>query len=161
MGKSTNGNTDVTPRGTASATHHTSIHAAALSTATLSSGMPKDDVATHVTAANAGPNTCLIAEAFMDARIARPPRVPSKHGTGFVPRGCIHGTGFWGNPACVMPLTAWLEDEVLLALAQENAVAETAFLVQKKPDATTFAGSPRTWKWTCVAMPPSPQPTWS
>ena len=40
---------------------------------------------------------------------------------------------FGGNPACVMPLTAWLEDEVLLTLAQENAVAETAFLVKKKP----------------------------
>jgi len=40
---------------------------------------------------------------------------------------------FGGNPACVMPLTAWLEDDTLLALAQENAVAETAFLVQKKP----------------------------
>ena len=40
---------------------------------------------------------------------------------------------FEGNPACVMPLTAWLEDELLLALAQENAVAETAFLVRKEP----------------------------
>ena len=31
-----------------------------------------------------------------------------------------------------MPLTAWLDDGVLLDLARENAVAETAFLVQKK-----------------------------
>lgn len=36
---------------------------------------------------------------------------------------------FGGNPACVMPLDDWLPDEVLLSLAQENAVAETAFLV--------------------------------
>jgi len=35
---------------------------------------------------------------------------------------------FSGNPACVMPLEEMLPDEVLLQLAQENAVAETAFL---------------------------------
>lgn len=40
---------------------------------------------------------------------------------------------FSGNPACVMPLTTWLEDEVMLDLARENAVAETAFLVQQAP----------------------------
>ena len=40
---------------------------------------------------------------------------------------------FSGNPACVMPLTAWLDDGVLLDLARENAVAETAFLVKKSP----------------------------
>ena len=40
---------------------------------------------------------------------------------------------FGGNPACVMPMQAWLEDDLLLALARENAVAETAFLVKKKP----------------------------
>ena len=38
---------------------------------------------------------------------------------------------FAGNPACVMPLTSWLDDEVMLDLARENAVAETAFLVQQ------------------------------
>jgi PhzF family phenazine biosynthesis protein len=38
---------------------------------------------------------------------------------------------FGGNPACVMPLDEWLPDDVLLSLAQENAVAETAFLVAK------------------------------
>lgn len=37
---------------------------------------------------------------------------------------------FQGNPACVMPLNQWLDDEVLLNLARENAVAETAFLVK-------------------------------
>ena len=36
---------------------------------------------------------------------------------------------FKGNPACVMLLDDWLEEDVLLAIAQENAVAETAFLV--------------------------------
>lgn len=38
---------------------------------------------------------------------------------------------FGGNPACVVPLKNWLQDEVLLKIAQENAVAETAFFVRK------------------------------
>lgn len=36
---------------------------------------------------------------------------------------------FKGNPACVVPLKSWLPDAVLLKIAQENAVAETAFFV--------------------------------
>ena len=38
---------------------------------------------------------------------------------------------FKGNPACVVQLDEWLEDEVLLKIAQENAVAETAFFIFK------------------------------
>lgn len=38
---------------------------------------------------------------------------------------------FGGNPACVVPLENWLPDELLLNITQENAVAETAFFVQK------------------------------
>ena len=38
---------------------------------------------------------------------------------------------FGGNPACVVPLENWLQDEVLLKIAQENAVAETAFFVRR------------------------------
>lgn len=38
---------------------------------------------------------------------------------------------FGGNPACVVPLENWLKDEDLLKIAQENAVAETAFFVRK------------------------------
>ena len=38
---------------------------------------------------------------------------------------------FGGNPACVVPLENWLQDEALLKIAQENAVAETAFFVRK------------------------------
>ena len=38
---------------------------------------------------------------------------------------------FGGNPACVVPLKKWLKDEILLKIAQENAVAETAFFVRK------------------------------
>lgn len=36
---------------------------------------------------------------------------------------------FGGNPACVVPLDKWLADDVLLKIARENAVAETAFFV--------------------------------
>jgi len=39
------------------------------------------------------------------------------------------GAIFGGNPACVMPLTEWLPDELLLKIAKENAVAETAFFI--------------------------------
>lgn len=37
---------------------------------------------------------------------------------------------FGGNPACVVPLQQWLPDETLLKIAQENAVAETAFFIE-------------------------------
>jgi PhzF family phenazine biosynthesis protein len=36
---------------------------------------------------------------------------------------------FTGNPAAVMPLDAWLPDDVLQAIAQENNLSETAFTV--------------------------------
>jgi PhzF family phenazine biosynthesis protein len=38
---------------------------------------------------------------------------------------------FGGNPACVVPLKEWLPDAMLLQIAKENAVAETAFFVPK------------------------------
>tara|TARA_B100000767_G_scaffold10061_1_gene9807 strand:+ start:37 stop:822 length:786 start_codon:yes stop_codon:yes gene_type:complete len=38
-------------------------------------------------------------------------------------------TIFGGNPACVVPLSEWLLDDVLLSIARENAVAETAFFI--------------------------------
>lgn len=38
---------------------------------------------------------------------------------------------FGGNPACVVPLKEWLPNNVLLQIAKENAVAETAFFVPK------------------------------
>lgn len=40
---------------------------------------------------------------------------------------------FEGNQACVMPMDAFLPDDVLQAIAAENNVAETAFLVPKGP----------------------------
>jgi len=36
---------------------------------------------------------------------------------------------FGGNPAAVLPLSAWLSDEVMQAIAAENNLAETAFYV--------------------------------
>jgi len=38
---------------------------------------------------------------------------------------------FGGNPACVVPLSEWLPDDTLLKITKENAVAETAFFVNK------------------------------
>ena len=41
---------------------------------------------------------------------------------------------FGGNPAAVMPLPAFFEDNVLRAIAMENNLAETAFLVRDGAD---------------------------
>ncbi|HPW64280.1 MAG TPA: PhzF family phenazine biosynthesis protein [Cyclobacteriaceae bacterium] len=38
---------------------------------------------------------------------------------------------FGGNSACVVPLDKWLPDDILIKIAKENAVAETAFFVDK------------------------------
>jgi PhzF family phenazine biosynthesis protein len=42
---------------------------------------------------------------------------------------------FAGNPAAVMPLDHWLEDATLQAIAAENNLAETAFLIPAEGDA--------------------------
>lgn len=39
-------------------------------------------------------------------------------------------TLFLGNPACVVPLEEWLADDLMLNIAKENSVAETAFFVR-------------------------------
>jgi PhzF family phenazine biosynthesis protein len=41
---------------------------------------------------------------------------------------------FTGNPAAVMPLERWLDDDVMQAIAAENNLAETAFLVPSDRD---------------------------
>ncbi|MDD2196177.1 MAG: PhzF family phenazine biosynthesis protein [Bacteroidales bacterium] len=38
---------------------------------------------------------------------------------------------FGGNPACVVPLHHWLPDDTLMKITKENAVAETAFFIDK------------------------------
>ncbi|MEX0759185.1 MAG: PhzF family phenazine biosynthesis protein [Tistlia sp.] len=40
---------------------------------------------------------------------------------------------FTGNPAAVVPLSGWLPDPTLQAIALENNLAETAFLVRREP----------------------------
>lgn len=45
---------------------------------------------------------------------------------------------FGGNPAAVMPLSTWLDDDVLLAIAAENNISETAFLVASEQDGVEF-----------------------
>lgn len=49
---------------------------------------------------------------------------------------------FTGNQAAVMPLSKWLDDAVLQAIAEENNFAETAFYV---PDATGEADYELRW----------------
>lgn len=49
---------------------------------------------------------------------------------------------FTGNPAAVIPLDAWLDDAVLQAIAEENNLAETAFIV---PDASGAADYELRW----------------
>jgi len=49
---------------------------------------------------------------------------------------------FTGNPAGVMPLDAWLADDALQAIAQENNLPETAFFV---PDASGAADYELRW----------------
>ena len=49
---------------------------------------------------------------------------------------------FTGNQAAVMPLEAWLADEVLQAIAEENNVAETAFIL---PDTSGAADYELRW----------------
>lgn len=39
---------------------------------------------------------------------------------------------FKGNPACVVPLNDWLDDETLIKIAKENNVSETAFFIKNK-----------------------------
>ena len=61
---------------------------------------------------------------------------------------------FTGNQAAVMPLTQWLDDAVLQAIAEENNFAETAFYV---PDATGAADYElrwftQPWKFVCAVM---------
>ncbi|WP_284123817.1 PhzF family phenazine biosynthesis protein [Parerythrobacter aestuarii] len=49
---------------------------------------------------------------------------------------------FAGNQAAVMPLDAWLEDDVLQAIGEENNFAETAFII---PDASGEADYELRW----------------
>ncbi len=41
------------------------------------------------------------------------------------------GEGMRGNPAAIVPLREWLEDEVMQEIAEENNLSETAFFVKE------------------------------
>ena len=61
---------------------------------------------------------------------------------------------FTGNPAAIVELDEWLDEATLLAIAQENNLAETAFVLPER-DATAHtrcAGSRRAWRWRCAGM---------
>ena len=60
----------------------------------------------------------------------------------FVQVDAFAGRPFAGNPAAVMPLDAWLPDELLQAIAMENNLSETAFLV---PDTSGEADYELRW----------------
>ena len=45
---------------------------------------------------------------------------------------------FTGNPAAVMPLDAWLPDEILQAIAMENNLSETAFTIPAADGAADY-----------------------
>jgi len=55
---------------------------------------------------------------------------------------------FTGNPAAVMPLESWLDDEVLQGIAAENNLAETAFTVKL----TEGAGADYELRWFTPAV---------
>ncbi|WP_343670977.1 PhzF family phenazine biosynthesis protein [Chitinophaga sp.] len=44
---------------------------------------------------------------------------------------CFTDEIFKGNPACVVPLEEWLPDEILMKIAEEMALPETAFFIHK------------------------------
>src|SRR3546814_9176870 len=56
---------------------------------------------------------------------------------------------FTGNPAAVMPLEEWLDDATLQAIAAENNLAETAFLI---PDESGEADYELRWFTPGVAV---------
>ena len=60
----------------------------------------------------------------------------------FVQIDAFASAPFTGNPAAVMPLSSWLDDDVLQAIAAENNLAETAFLL---PDASGAADFELRW----------------
>jgi predicted PhzF superfamily epimerase YddE/YHI9 len=48
---------------------------------------------------------------------------------------------FGGNPAAVIPLSEWLPDPLLIAIAAENNLSETAFFIERDPQ----GGIPLRW----------------
>lgn len=49
-------------------------------------------------------------------------------------------TVFKGNPAAVVPLEKWIDDELMQKLAMENNLAETVFFVPVRGNSSSFGG---------------------
>lgn len=56
----------------------------------------------------------------------------------FVQIDAFAGAAFEGNPAAVMPLGSWLDDTILQAIAAENNLSETAFIVASQDGMADF-----------------------
>lgn len=56
----------------------------------------------------------------------------------FVQIDAFAGRPFTGNPAAVMPLDTWLDDDTLQAIAAENNLSETAFLIPDESDEADY-----------------------
>ena len=68
---------------------------------------------------------------------------------------------FAGNPAAVMPMDRFLEDAVMQAIAAENNLAETAFLVPEGGDYRLRWFTPDHSRCRCAATPRWPAQRWS
>ncbi len=62
----------------------------------------------------------------------------TNQGLRFVQVDAFADRPFTGNPAAVMPLDRWLDDATLQAIAEENNLAETAFLVKSDGGAADY-----------------------
>jgi len=62
---------------------------------------------------------------------------------------------FKGNPACVVPLSEWLPNAVMLNITKENAVAETAFFIDNGDitPQSTILENPVTGSAHCSLIP--------
>ncbi len=71
---------------------------------------------------------------------------------------------FTGNPAAVVELPQWLPDSILQAIAAENNLSETAFLVREvprrrrrldryRPGVPPALVHPRPRRWSCAVTP--------
>ena len=64
---------------------------------------------------------------------------------------------FGGNPAAVVPLETALDDDLLLAIAAQHNLSETAYFEPQSEAATDFAGSLPRLRCDCADTRPSPQ----
>lgn len=62
------------------------------------------------------------------------------------------------NPAAVLVLDNWLDDALMLSIAQENNLAETAFAKSRSDGTWICAGLRPLMKWISVGMRPWRRP---